>query len=124
MRQRFHWQHSCGSAAITWFHSQVWGNVGGGVSEGNGHSTGSYLLVDEAQNLSDDALEGLRLLSNLKTDAGILSMLRFSASMMPTTLPSRCGAAAEMVTSLPLLFSSASLARERSVGPSFNSDNR
>jgi Right handed beta helix region len=26
----------------TWFHSQVWGNMGGGVGGGNGHFTGSY----------------------------------------------------------------------------------
>jgi hypothetical protein len=37
--------------------------------------------------------------------SGILSMLRFRASMMSTTLPPRSGAGAEMVTSLPLLFS-------------------
>ncbi len=30
------------SSGITRFHSQVWGNIGGGVSGGNGHSTGSY----------------------------------------------------------------------------------
>jgi hypothetical protein len=33
--------------------------------------------------------------------AGILSMLRFRASMMSTTLPSRRGAGGAMVTSLP-----------------------
>jgi hypothetical protein len=36
--------------------------------------------------------------------AGIRSMLRFNASMMSTTLPPRCGAGGEMVTSLPSLF--------------------
>ena len=30
------------SSAITRFHSQVWGNVGGGVWGGSGHHTGSY----------------------------------------------------------------------------------
>jgi hypothetical protein len=39
-------------------------------------------------------------------------MLRFRASMMSTTLPPRCGAGDALVSSLPLLFSRASQARE------------
>jgi hypothetical protein len=35
---------------------------------------------------------------------GILSILRFKASMMSTTLPPHCAAGAAIVISLPLLF--------------------